>query len=90
MDGNLKCYEPKEVETIIQVALLCTQPTPEDRLTMAEVVKMLQGVGLAERWARWEQLEEARNRELSQFSHHFSWADETTHDQEAIRLSKAR
>ncbi|XP_024021047.1 probable LRR receptor-like serine/threonine-protein kinase At5g63710 isoform X2 [Morus notabilis] len=90
VDGNLKSYEPNEVETIIQVALLCTQSLPEDRPTMAEVVKMLQGVGLAERWAEWEQLEEVRNREFSLFSHQFRWAYDTTHDQEAIQLSTAR
>ncbi|PON83976.1 Mitogen-activated protein kinase kinase kinase [Trema orientale] len=87
VDGNLKSYDPKEVETIIQVALLCTQTSPEERPTMAKVVKMLQGVGLAERWAEWEQV---RNQECSMFSHPFAWADETTHDQEAIQLSDPR
>ena len=90
VDGNLKSYDLKEVETVIQVALLCTQTTPEERPTMSEVVKMLQGVGLAERWAEWEQLEQVRNQEFSLFSHQFAWADETTHDQEAIQLSEAR
>ncbi|XP_052204898.1 probable LRR receptor-like serine/threonine-protein kinase At5g63710 isoform X2 [Diospyros lotus] len=90
VDENLKDYDPKEVETIVQVALLCTQSSPEDRPRMAEVVSMLQGVGLAERWAEWEQLEEVRNREFSLFSSRFEWAYETTNDQEAIQLSQAR
>ncbi|KAL6284877.1 hypothetical protein ACE6H2_015806 [Prunus campanulata] len=91
VDGNMKMHDPKEVETVIQVALLCTQSSPEDRPTMAQVVRLLQGVDLAERWAEWEQLEDVRNREFSLLSHHqFAWAEESTHDQEAIQLSKAR
>lgn len=90
VDEKLNRYDNKEVETILQVALLCTQTSPEDRPKMAEVVSMLQGVGLSERWAEWEQLEEVRNQEFSLLSHQFLWADESTHDQEAIQLSQAR
>ena len=90
VDRNLESYDPKEVETILQVALLCTQGYPEDRPTMSEVVKMLQGVGLADRWADWKQTEEARNQEFSLMTHQFVWSDESTHDQEAIQLSRAR
>ncbi|PHT30887.1 putative LRR receptor-like serine/threonine-protein kinase [Capsicum baccatum] len=90
VDGNMKTYEPKEVETILQVALLCTQSSPEDRPKMAEVITMLKGVGLAERWAEWEQLEEVRNQQFSLMSRQFLWAEDSTHDQEAIQLSQAR
>ncbi|KAJ4839788.1 hypothetical protein Tsubulata_033809 [Turnera subulata] len=92
VDRNLKTnYDRKEVETIIQVALLCTQSSPEDRPAMAEVVKMLQGKGLAERWAEWEQLEDARNQDFPLMSsHHYLWAEDSSIDQEAIQLSKAR
>ncbi|KAE7997584.1 hypothetical protein FH972_002205 [Carpinus fangiana] len=90
VDGNLKSYDPREVETIVQVALLCTRSSPEGRPTMAEVVRMLEGVGLAERWAEWDQLEEVRNQEFYLISHNFTWAEESMHDQEAIQLSKAR
>ncbi|CAK9153790.1 unnamed protein product [Ilex paraguariensis] len=90
VDKNLITYDPKEVETIIQVALLCTQSSQEDRPKMAEIVSMLQGVGLSERWAEWEQLEEVRNQEFSLMSHQFAWAEESTHDQQAIQLSEAR
>ncbi|XVE83435.1 hypothetical protein DITRI_Ditri16bG0088600 [Diplodiscus trichospermus] len=90
VDGNLKIYDPKEVETIVRVALLCTQSSPEDRPTMAEVVKMLEGVGLAERWAQWEELEQARNRQFLLFSHQFTWGEDSSVDQEAIQLSSAR
>jgi len=90
VDRNLKSYDPKEVETILQVALLCTQAYPEDRPSMSEVVKLLQGVGLADRWADWQQLEEARNQEFSLMTHQFVWNVESTLDQEAIQLSQPR
>ncbi|CAI9758344.1 unnamed protein product [Fraxinus pennsylvanica] len=90
VDENLKSYDLEEVETILQVAMLCTQSSPEDRPRMAEVVNMLQGVGLAERWAEWEQLEKVRYQEFSLLSHQFIWAEDSTHDQEAIQLSQAR
>ncbi|XP_061346887.1 probable LRR receptor-like serine/threonine-protein kinase At5g63710 [Gastrolobium bilobum] len=92
VDRNLETYDPKEVETILQVALLCTQSFPEDRPTMSEVVKMLQGVGLADRWACWKQLVEAgtQEQELAVMTHQFVWNDESTVDQEAIQLSRAR
>ncbi|MBA0791363.1 hypothetical protein Gohar_015943 [Gossypium harknessii] len=90
VDGNLKIYDAKEVETIVRVALLCTQSSPEDRPTMAEVVKMLDGVGLAVRWAEWEELEQVRNQEFMRFSHQFTWGEDSTLDQEAIQLSRAR
>ncbi|KAI3462393.1 hypothetical protein Pfo_019056 [Paulownia fortunei] len=90
VDGNLKSYKRKEVEIILQVAMLCTQSSPEDRPRMAEVVSLLRGVGLAERWAKWEQLEEVRIQEFSLISNEFIWVEDSTHDQEAIQLSQAR
>lgn len=89
IDRNLLMYDVEEVETIIQVALLCTQGNPEDRPAMAEVVNMLQGVGLSERWARWERHEEERSKQSLFTSHPFPWAEDTT-QLEAIQLSKAR
>ncbi|CAE6257263.1 unnamed protein product [Arabidopsis arenosa] len=93
VDSNLTIYDSKEVETIVQVALLCTQGSPEDRPAMSEVVKMLQGTGgLAEKWTEWEQLEEVRNKEeLLLPTLPATWdEEETTVDQESIRLSAAR
>ncbi|KAI3675864.1 hypothetical protein L1987_85460 [Smallanthus sonchifolius] len=43
-------YLDVEVEQLIQVALLCTQSMPLERPKMSEVVRMLEGNGLAERW----------------------------------------
>ncbi|CAA2999818.1 probable LRR receptor-like serine threonine-kinase At5g63710 isoform X2 [Olea europaea subsp. europaea] len=90
VDGNLNSYDLEEVKTILQVAMLCTQSSPEDRPRMADVLSMLQGVGLAERWAEWEQLEKVRYQEFSLLSHQFIWAEDSTYDQEAIQLSQAR
>lgn len=44
-------YDRIEVGEILQVALLCTQYLPVHRPKMSEVVRMLEGDGLAEKWA---------------------------------------
>ncbi|KAL5211477.1 hypothetical protein ABZP36_022324 [Zizania latifolia] len=43
-------YDRVELEEMVQVALLCTQYLPGHRPKMSEVVRMLEGDGLAERW----------------------------------------
>ncbi|KAL8089310.1 hypothetical protein AgCh_038931 [Apium graveolens] len=48
-------YVDEQVEELIQVALLCTQNSPTERPKMTEVVKMLEGDGLAERWEEWKE-----------------------------------
>ncbi|KAE8675762.1 putative LRR receptor-like serine/threonine-protein kinase [Hibiscus syriacus] len=51
VDKDLKNnYDRIELEEMIQVALLCTQYLPVHRPKMSEVVRMLEGDGLAERW----------------------------------------
>ena len=47
-------YIVVEVEELIQVALLCTLITASDRPKMSDVVKMLEGDVLGERWERWQ------------------------------------
>ncbi|KAK6915987.1 Protein kinase domain [Dillenia turbinata] len=54
LQGN---YVEEEVEQLIQVALLCTQTSLMERPRMSEVVRMLEGDGLAERWEEWRQEE---------------------------------
>ncbi|KAG5525975.1 hypothetical protein RHGRI_032310 [Rhododendron griersonianum] len=54
LQGN---YIDEEVEELIQVALLCTQGTAMERPKMSEVVRMLEGDGLAERWEEWQKEE---------------------------------
>ncbi|KAK1268136.1 putative LRR receptor-like serine/threonine-protein kinase [Acorus gramineus] len=43
-------YDRIEVGEMVQVALLCTQYLPSHRPKMSEVVRMLEGDGLAEKW----------------------------------------
>ncbi|NP_001313795.1 BRASSINOSTEROID INSENSITIVE 1-associated receptor kinase 1-like precursor [Gossypium hirsutum] len=61
LQGN---YIDHEVEQLIQVALGCTQGTPMERPKMSEVVRMLEGDGLAERWEEWQK-EEMFRREFN-------------------------
>ncbi|KAH6813508.1 BRI1-associated receptor kinase [Perilla frutescens var. frutescens] len=58
-------YIDEEVEALIQVALLCTQSSPMERPKMSEVVRMLEGDGLAERWEEWQK-EEMFRQEINQ------------------------
>nr|XP_012462196.1 unnamed protein product [Gossypium raimondii] len=51
LQGN---YIEEEVEQLMQVALLSTQSTPMGRPKMGEVVRMVEGDGLAERWEDWQ------------------------------------
>ncbi|GJX39244.1 probable LRR receptor-like serine/threonine-protein kinase [Tanacetum coccineum] len=44
-------YDQIDVGEMLQVALLCTQYLPAHRPRMSEVVRMLEGDGLAEKWA---------------------------------------
>ncbi|XP_021826185.1 BRASSINOSTEROID INSENSITIVE 1-associated receptor kinase 1-like [Prunus avium] len=61
VDANLKGnYIIDEVEQLIHVALFCTQGSSGQRPKMSEVVKMLEGDGLAERWEEWQKEEMVR------------------------------
>ncbi|KAK9902270.1 hypothetical protein M0R45_001778 [Rubus argutus] len=60
--------ERGEVEELIQVALLCTSGSPRKRPKMSEVVRLLGGVGLAERWKEWQK-EEMFRQEFNPFHH---------------------
>lgn len=44
-------YDSIEVGEMLQVALLCTQYLPGHRPKMSDIVRMLEGDGLAEKWA---------------------------------------
>ncbi|XP_028089475.1 BRASSINOSTEROID INSENSITIVE 1-associated receptor kinase 1-like [Camellia sinensis] len=54
MQGN---YVEDQVEQLIQVALLYTLSSPMERPQMSEVVRMLEGDGLEERWEEWQKEE---------------------------------
>ncbi|XP_078171569.1 protein NSP-INTERACTING KINASE 1-like [Carex rostrata] len=49
-NGNGYGYDRVELEEMVRVALLCTQYLPARRPLMSEVVRMLEGDGLAEKW----------------------------------------
>ncbi|EFJ20966.1 hypothetical protein SELMODRAFT_268158 [Selaginella moellendorffii] len=92
VDPDLKNeYDPMEVEQLIQVALLCTQGSPMDRPKMAEVVRMLEGDGLAERWEEWQKVEVVRSQEVELVSHGNSeWIVDSTDNLHAVELSGPR
>ena len=75
---------------MIKVALLCTQPSPEDRPAMSEVVRMLEGEGLAERWEEWQHVEVTRREEYSRLQRRFDLGEDSLYDQDAIELSGGR
>ncbi|KAJ4824862.1 BRASSINOSTEROID INSENSITIVE 1-associated receptor kinase 1 [Turnera subulata] len=77
LQGN---YVDEEVEQLIQVALLCTQSSPMERPKMSDVVRMLEGDGLAERWEEWQRIE-TFNQEFSHTHHpNTNWiVDSTSH-----------
>ncbi|KAI7733201.1 hypothetical protein M8C21_006165 [Ambrosia artemisiifolia] len=91
VDRNLnKRYNMEEVEMMIKVALLCTQGSPEDRPAMSEVVRMLEGEGLAERWEEWQNVEVTRRQEYDRLQRRFDWGEDSIYNQEAIELSGGR
>jgi hypothetical protein len=80
----------QEVEMMIKVALLCTQATSEDRPLMSEVVRMLEGEGLAERWEEWQHVEVNRRQEYDRLQRRFDWGEDSVYNQDAIELSGGR
>ncbi|KAF4366702.1 hypothetical protein F8388_020064 [Cannabis sativa] len=90
VDRNLNNYELEEVEMMIQVALLCTQQSPDDRPLMSEVVRMLEGEGLAERWEEWQNVEVTRRQEYERIQRRFDWGEDSIYNQDAIELSGGR
>lgn len=91
VDRNLnQDYDIQEVEMMIQVALLCTQSSPEDRPAMSEVVRMLEGEGLAERWEEWQHVEVTRRQEHDRLHRRFDFGDDSIYNQDAMVLSGGR
>ncbi|EMS65008.1 Somatic embryogenesis receptor kinase 2 [Triticum urartu] len=83
-------YIDVEVESLIQVALLCTQGSPTERPKMSEVVRMLEGDGLAERWDEWQKVEVSRQ-EVELGPHRNSeWIVDSTDNLHAVELSGPR
>jgi somatic embryogenesis receptor kinase 1 len=83
-------YVEAEVEQLIQVALLCTQGSPMERPKMSDVVRMLEGDGLAERWDEWQKVEVLRQ-EVELAPHPNSdWIVDSTENLHAVELSGPR
>lgn len=82
-------YVEAEVEQLIQVALLCTQGSPMERPKMSDVVRMLEGDGLAERWEEWQKVEVRPEVELLPHSHS-EWIMDSTYQLHAEILSGPR
>lgn len=85
LQGN---YIDAEVEQLIQVALLCTQSSPMERPKMTEVVRMLEGDGLAERWEEWQK--EEMFRQDVNVPHHPEWIVDSTSNLRPDELSGPR
>ena len=83
-------YEERELEQVIQVALLCTQGSPMERPKMSEVVRMLEGDGLAERWDEWQKVEILREDVDLSTNLHSDWIVDSTYNLHAVELSGPR
>lgn len=71
VDKDLRSnYDRVELEEMVKVALLCTQYLPGHRPKMSEVVRMLEGDGLVERWEASQRVESTKCK-----AHEFSSSD---------------
>ncbi|KAL0380691.1 UNVERIFIED_CONTAM: protein NSP-INTERACTING kinase [Sesamum angustifolium] len=85
-------YDPVELEEMVQVALLCTQCLPIHRPKMSEVVRMLEGDGLAEKWEASQRAESTRGRanEFSSSGRYSDLTDDSSLLVQAMELSGPR
>ncbi|WOK98163.1 protein NSP-INTERACTING KINASE 1-like [Canna indica] len=92
VDKDLKNnFDRIELEEIVQVALLCTQYLPGHRPKMSEVVRMLEGDGLAERWEASQRIEAHKLKMPEIFSEQYSdITDDSSLLVQAIELSGPR
>ncbi|KAL2484734.1 Protein NSP-INTERACTING KINASE 2 [Abeliophyllum distichum] len=93
VDKDLKNnYDRIELEEMVQVALLCTQYIPSHRPKMSEVVRMLEGDGLAEKWEASQRAEATRCRgnEFSSSERYSDLTDDSSFLVQAMELSGPR
>ncbi|CAI9096354.1 OLC1v1032474C1 [Oldenlandia corymbosa var. corymbosa] len=93
VDKDLKAnYDKIELEEMVQVALLCTQYLPSQRPKMSEVVRMLEGDGLAEKWEATQRAEATRCRanEFSSSERYSDLTDDSSLLVQAMELSGPR
>ncbi|KAI6686275.1 hypothetical protein NL676_032188 [Syzygium grande] len=78
VDKDLKDnYDRIELEEMVQVTLLCTQYLPTHRPKMSEVVRMLEGDGLVEKWEASQRADSTRCRAANEFSSSERYSDLT-------------
>ncbi|KAJ9173115.1 hypothetical protein P3X46_016281 [Hevea brasiliensis] len=93
VDKDLKGnYDRIELEEMVQVALLCTQFLPSHRPKMSEVVRMLEGDGLAERWEASQRVEATKSKphEFSSSDRYSDLTDDSSLLVQAMELSGPR
>ncbi|XP_042502848.1 protein NSP-INTERACTING KINASE 1-like [Macadamia integrifolia] len=93
VDKDLKNnYDRIELEEMVQVALLSTQYIPGHRPKMSEVVRMLEGDGLAERWEASQRVEttKCRAHEFSSSERYSDLTDDSSLLVQAMELSGPR
>ncbi|XP_059308461.1 protein NSP-INTERACTING KINASE 3 [Lycium ferocissimum] len=85
-------FDRIELEEMVQVALLCTQFNPTYRPKMSEVLRMLEGDGLAEKWeASQQKVETPRYRTSENTPKRYSdYIEESSLVVEAMELSGPR
>ncbi|KAE8023059.1 hypothetical protein FH972_008811 [Carpinus fangiana] len=85
-------YDRIELEEMVRVALLCTQYLPSRRPKMSEVVRMLEGDGLAEKWEASHKAESTRGRanEFSSSERYSDLTDDSSLLVQAMELSGPR
>lgn len=93
VDKDLKNnYDRIELEEIVRVALICTQYLPSHRPKMSEVVRMLEGDWLAEKWEASQIAESTRSRanEFSSSERYSDLTDDSSLLAQAMELSGPR
>ncbi|XP_073132744.1 protein NSP-INTERACTING KINASE 3-like isoform X3 [Henckelia pumila] len=84
-------FDRMELHEMVQVALLCTHFNPSHRPKMSEVLRMLEGHGLAEKWEQSQNFETPRYRSSECRSQRYSdFIEESSLVVEAIELSGPR
>ncbi|XP_077244192.1 protein NSP-INTERACTING KINASE 3-like [Tasmannia lanceolata] len=84
-------FDRVELEEIVKVALLCTQFHPSLRPKMSEVVRMLEGDGLNEKWEASQKIETPRSRSYENPPpRYMDFIEESSIVCEAIELSGPR
>ncbi|XP_044489359.1 protein NSP-INTERACTING KINASE 3-like isoform X2 [Mangifera indica] len=91
VDKDLKGnFDRIELEEMVQVALLCTQFNPSHRPKMSEVLRMLEGDGLAEKWEASQKVESGTPKLRSCERRYSDFIEESSLVVEAMELSGPR